>query len=423
MAIALVTGASRGIGKATALQLASEGYTVVVNFHHNIKAATDVINQIVDAGGKAFAVRADISDEAQVMAMFDSIDREGEPLAALVNNAGILFEQSTIENLSAERINRVLATNVTGYFLCCREAVKRMSHKHGGKGGAIVNVSSAASRLGAPGEYVDYAASKGAVDSLTTGLALEVAAQGIRVNGVRPGLIYTDIHASGGEPGRVDRVKSMLPMQRGGQPEEVAQAIVWLLSDKASYVTGSFLGAGWREVTLRRQPQPQAHSPAAGPAGGDRLHFTVRDHHQRWRNLNVPLTRQFSAGVVDRGHRRLLLPHPGFERRVIARAQRNRYHVTPVRGKRRHRRRGVAADAAPCRPDVDQQRSLLTHGDKIDGLTVEGVQCRRGEILRQRGLAEIVHRQAHGNANQQPHAQLAQQARKLTCHGRLPAVL
>ena len=238
MAIALVTGASRGIGKATALQLASEGYTVAVNFHHNIKAATEVINQIVDAGGKAFAVRADISDESQVMAMFDSIDREGEPLAALVNNAGILFEQSSIENLSAERINRVLSTNVTGYFLCCREAVKRMSHKHGGKGGASVNVSSAASRLGAPGEY---AASKGAVDSLTTGLALEVAAQGIRVNCVRPGLIYTDIHASGGEPGRVDRVKSMLPMQRGGQPEEVAQAITWLLSDKASYVTGSFL--------------------------------------------------------------------------------------------------------------------------------------------------------------------------------------
>ena len=241
MAIALVTGASRGIGKATALQLADEGYTVAVNFHHNIKAATEVINQIVDAGGKAFAMRADISDEAQVMAMFASLDREGEPLAALVNNAGILFEQSTIENLSAERINRVLATNVTGYFLCCREAVKRMSHKHGGKGGAIVNVSSAASRLGAPGEYVDYAASKGAVDSLTTGLALEVAAQGIRVNCVRPGLIYTDIHASGGEPGRVDRVKSLLPMQRGGQPEEVAQAIAWLLSDAASYTAGAIL--------------------------------------------------------------------------------------------------------------------------------------------------------------------------------------
>lgn len=241
MAIALVTGGSRGIGRATALLLAQEGYTVAVNFHHNIRAATEVVNNIVAAGGNAFTLRADISDEAQVVAMFESIDRENEPLVALVNNAGILFEQSTIENLSAERINRVLATNVTGYFLCCREAVKRMSHKHGGHGGAIVNVSSAASRLGAPGEYVDYAASKGAVDSLTTGLALEVAAQGIRVNGVRPGLIYTEIHASGGEPGRVDRVKSMLPMQRGGQPEEVAQAIVWLLGEKASYVTGSFL--------------------------------------------------------------------------------------------------------------------------------------------------------------------------------------
>ncbi|GAL50008.1 TPA: SDR family oxidoreductase [Citrobacter farmeri] len=241
MAIALVTGGSRGIGRATALLLAQEGYTVAVNFHHNIRAATEVVNNIVADGGNAFTLRADISDEAQVVAMFESIDRENEPLVALVNNAGILFEQSTIENLSAERINRVLATNVTGDFLCCREAVKRMSHKHGGHGGAIVNVSSAASRLGAPGEYVDYAASKGAVDSLTTGLALEVAAQGIRVNGVRPGLIYTEIHASGGEPGRVDRVKSMLPMQRGGQPEEVAQAISWLLSEKASYVTGSFL--------------------------------------------------------------------------------------------------------------------------------------------------------------------------------------
>ncbi len=241
MAIALVTGASRGIGRATALQLAGDGFTVAVNYHHNINAATNVVNEIVSAGGRAFAVRADISDEHQVLAMFDAIDREGEPLTALVNNAGILFEQSTIENLTADRINRVLAINVTGYFLCCREAVKRMSHKHGGIGGAIVNVSSAASRLGAPGEYVDYAASKGAVDSLTTGLSLEVAAYGIRVNGVRPGLIYTDIHADGGEPGRVDRVKASLPMQRGGQPEEVAQAIAWLISDKASYVTGSFI--------------------------------------------------------------------------------------------------------------------------------------------------------------------------------------
>lgn len=241
MAIALISGASRGIGRATALLLAQEGYTVAVNYHHNINAATEVVNTIVESGGKATALRADISDEAQVMAMFEAIDRMGEPLAALVNNAGILFTQCTVESLSAERINRVLATNVTGYFLCCREAVKRMAHRHGGKGGAIVNVSSAASRLGAPGEYVDYAASKGAVDTLTTGLALEVAAQGIRVNGVRPGLIYTEMHASGGEPGRVDRVKNLLPMQRGGQPEEVAQAIAWLLSDKASYVTGSFL--------------------------------------------------------------------------------------------------------------------------------------------------------------------------------------
>ena len=241
MAIALVTGGSRGIGRATALQLAQEGYTVAVNFHHNIRAATEVVNNIVAAGGKAFALRADISDESQVVAMFESIDREGEQLTALVNNAGILFEQSTVENLTAERINRVLATNVTGYFLCCREAVKRMSHRRGGQGGAIVNVSSAASRLGSPGEYVDYAASKGAVDSLTIGLSLEVAAEGIRVNGVRPGLIYTDIHASGGEPGRVDRVAASLPMQRGGQPEEVAEAIAWLLSDSASYVTGSFI--------------------------------------------------------------------------------------------------------------------------------------------------------------------------------------
>ncbi|HBR1469642.1 TPA: SDR family oxidoreductase [Klebsiella variicola] len=241
MAIALISGASRGIGRATALLLAQEGYTVAVNYHHNINAAIEVVNTIVESGGKATALRADISDEAQVMAMFEAIDRMGEPLAALVNNAGILFTQCTVESLSAERINSVLATNVTGYFLCCREAVKRMAHRHGGKGGAIVNVSSAASRLGAPGEYVDYAASKGAVDTLTTGLALEVAAQGIRVNGVRPGLIYTEMHASGGEPGRVDRVKNSLPMQRGGQPEEVAQAIAWLLSDKASYVTGSFL--------------------------------------------------------------------------------------------------------------------------------------------------------------------------------------
>ncbi|KAF1370183.1 SDR family oxidoreductase [Yokenella regensburgei] len=236
MAIALVTGASRGIGKATACALAQEGYTVAVNFHHNSVAANEVVALIEAAGGKALAIQADISDEAQVVRMFAIIDETGEPLTALVNNAGILFTQSRVEGLTAERINRVLATNVTGYFLCCREAVKRMA-----PGGAIVNVSSAAARLGSPGEYVDYAASKGAVDTLTTGLSLEVAAQGIRVNGVRPGFIYTEMHADGGEAGRVDRVSASLPMQRGGQPEEVAQAILWLLSDKASYVTGSFI--------------------------------------------------------------------------------------------------------------------------------------------------------------------------------------
>ncbi|WP_313162397.1 SDR family oxidoreductase [Kosakonia cowanii] len=241
MAIALVSGASRGIGRATARFLAQEGYTVAVNYHRQRDAADEVVAEILARGGKAFAVQADISDESQVEAMFARIDEEGLPLTALVNNAGILFQQSRVEALSAARINQVLATNVTGYFLCCREAVKRMSTQHGGQGGAIVNVSSAAARLGSPGEYVDYAASKGAVDTLTTGLSLEVAASGIRVNGVRPGFIYTEMHASGGEPGRVDRVSSAIPMQRGGQPEEVAQAIAWLLSDKASYVTGSFI--------------------------------------------------------------------------------------------------------------------------------------------------------------------------------------
>ncbi|RJT23176.1 SDR family oxidoreductase [Buttiauxella izardii] len=241
MSVALVTGGSRGIGRATAILLAQSGYKVVVNFLQNKQAADEVVSIIRAHSGEAIAIKADIADELQVMAMFAEIDKVYGPVTALVNNAGILFQQSTIEELTAERINRVLVTNVTGYFLCCREAVKRMAFRHGGNGGAIVNVSSAASRLGAPGEYVDYAASKGAVDTLTIGLSLEVAAQGIRVNGVRPGLIYTDIHASGGEAGRVDRVKDLLPMKRGGQPEEVAEAIVWLLSDKASYVTGSFL--------------------------------------------------------------------------------------------------------------------------------------------------------------------------------------
>lgn len=241
MGIALVTGGSRGIGRATAILLAQSGYKVVVNYQRNKIAADEVISTIRAQGGEALAIKADVADELQVMAMFAEIDSAYGPVTALVNNAGILFGQSAIENLTAERINRVMATNVTGYFLCSREAVKRMAYRHGGEGGAIVNVSSAAARLGSPGEYVDYAASKGAVDTLTTGLSLEVAAQGIRVNAVRPGFIYTDMHASGGEADRVDRVKSSLPMKRGGKPEEVAQAIVWLLSDNASYVTGSFI--------------------------------------------------------------------------------------------------------------------------------------------------------------------------------------
>ena len=237
----LITGASRGIGRACALAFARNHFHVFLNCRHSLDALQQVEKEILDEHGSCTLLPGNAGNPDDVRKMFAIIESICPGLDVLVNNAGILFTQCTVESLSAERINRVLATNVTGYFLCCREAVKRMSHRHGGKGGAIVNVSSAASRLGAPGEDVDYAASKGAVDTLTTGLALEVAAQGIRVNGVRPGLIYTEMHASGGEPGRVDRVKGSLPMQRGGQPEEVAQAIAWLLSDKASYVTGSFL--------------------------------------------------------------------------------------------------------------------------------------------------------------------------------------
>lgn len=243
MKIALVTGGSRGIGRATAILLAQMGWRVAINYARRTDAALEVVDLIEQQGGSAFALQADIADEAQVMAMFADIDRQPGKLTALVNNAGILFQQATLEQLTAERINRVFATNVTGSFLCCREAVKRMGHHHGGSGGAIVNVSSAAARTGAPGEYVDYAASKGAMDTLTKGLSLEVAAQGIRVNGVRPGFIYTDMHADGGEPQRVDRLAPGIPMQRGGQPEEIARAIAWLLSDEASYITGTFIDA------------------------------------------------------------------------------------------------------------------------------------------------------------------------------------
>lgn len=243
MNIALVTGGSRGIGRSTSLLLATLGWQVAVNYARRADAAEDVVEQITRQGGRAFAIQADISDEAQVMAMFAEIDRHPGQLTALVNNAGILFQQATLEQLTAERINRVFATNVTGSFLCCREAVKRMAFHYGGQGGGIVNVSSAAARTGSPGEYVDYAASKGAMDTLTKGLSFEVAAQGVRVNGVRPGFIYTEMHADGGEPGRVDRVASAIPMQRGGQPEEIARIIAWLLSDDASYVTGTIVDA------------------------------------------------------------------------------------------------------------------------------------------------------------------------------------
>jgi NAD(P)-dependent dehydrogenase (short-subunit alcohol dehydrogenase family) len=241
MRVALVTGGSRGIGAATCRLLAVQGYAVAVNYLQDAKAASSVVAEIEAAGGHSYAVQADVANEASIVEMFAAVDRELGPLSALVNSAGILEQQMAVADMSAERINRVLQTNVTGSFICCREAIKRMSTVSGGAGGAVVNVSSMAAQLGSPNEYVDYAASKAAVDTLTRGLALEVAEQGIRVNAVRPGLIYTDMHASGGEPGRVDRLKDSVPMKRGGSAEEVAEAIVWLLSDKASFTTGSFI--------------------------------------------------------------------------------------------------------------------------------------------------------------------------------------
>jgi NAD(P)-dependent dehydrogenase (short-subunit alcohol dehydrogenase family) len=239
--VIIVTGASRGIGAATALLAAQRGYSVCVNFRANRAAADGVVHAIESAGGRAIGVAADVSSEPDVERLFETCDRDLGPPTALVNNAGMLERQMRVEAMDAARIQRIFATNVIGSFLCAREAVRRMSTKRGGSGGAIVNVSSGASRLGAPGEYVDYAASKGAVDTLTIGLAKEVADEGIRVNAVRAGYIYTDMHASGGEPARVDRVKQFVPMKRGGTANEVAQAILWFLSRDASFTTGSFI--------------------------------------------------------------------------------------------------------------------------------------------------------------------------------------
>ena len=239
--ILLVTGAGRGIGAAIATLAARRGYTVCVNYLHNQTAAMRVVELIEHEGGRAIAIAADVSVEAEVLRLYESIDRQLGPVTALVNNAGMLERQTRVQSIDAARLQRVFATNVIGSFLCAREAVLRMSTARGGRGGAIVNVSSVAARTGSPNEYVDYAASKGAIDSFTRGLAAEVAAEGIRVNAVRPGFIHTDMHASGGEPDRIERVKASVPLGRGGQAEEVAQAILWLLSAEASYTTGAFI--------------------------------------------------------------------------------------------------------------------------------------------------------------------------------------
>ena len=239
--VVLITGGSRGIGAATAVLAAARGYAVCVNYRSNAGAADAVVAAIAQAGGSAIAVQGDVALESDVVRLFETCDARLGPLTALVNNAAILETQTRVESVDAARLQRILSTNVTGAFICAREAVKRMSTRHGGSGGAIVNLSSRASVLGSPGEYVDYAASKAAVDTLTIGLSQEVAGEGIRVNAVRAGIIYTEIHASGGEPGRVDRMKAFVPMRRGGTAEEVAKAVLWLLSADASYTTGSFI--------------------------------------------------------------------------------------------------------------------------------------------------------------------------------------
>lgn len=239
--ILLVTGGSRGIGAATALWAASHGFAVAVNYASNSTAADAVVQQIRDAGGRAIVVQADVSDEAQVLRMFEQVDASLGRITALVNNAGVVDVASRVDQMSLARFKRMFDINVIGTLLCAREAVRRMSFRHGGQGGSIVNVSSVAASLGAPGQYVDYAASKGAIDTFTLGLAREVATEGIRVNAVRPGVIDTDIHASGGQPDRAQQLSPLIPMRRPGTALEVANAIGWFLSDEASYATGTLL--------------------------------------------------------------------------------------------------------------------------------------------------------------------------------------
>jgi NAD(P)-dependent dehydrogenase (short-subunit alcohol dehydrogenase family) len=237
----LITGASRGIGAATALLAAQQGWQVAVNYASNSLAADGVVRHIRAAGGVGIAVQADVSIEADVMRLFETVDAKLGRLDGLVNNAGVVDVAQRVDEMSVARLERMWATNITSNFVCAREAVRRMSTKHGGSGGAIVNISSAAARIGSPAQYVDYAASKAAIDTFTVGLAKEVAAEGIRVNAVRPGIIETDIHASGGQPDRAAQMAPQVPMQRAGSAMEVAQGIVWLLSDAASYTTGAIL--------------------------------------------------------------------------------------------------------------------------------------------------------------------------------------
>lgn len=239
--VVLITGGSRGIGAACALLAASQAYAVAVNYTANSLAADEVVRQIRASGGQAMAIKADVAKEAEVLAMFEKIDAKFGRLTALVNNAGVVDQTSRVDGMSLARLQRMFEVNVFGSFMCAREAVKRMSTRYGGAGGAIVNVSSAASRIGSPGQYVDYAAAKGAIDTFTLGLAKEVAGEGIRVNAVRPGIIETEIHASGGLPDRVRDLTPQLPMKRPGTAIEVAEAIMWLLSDKATYTTGALL--------------------------------------------------------------------------------------------------------------------------------------------------------------------------------------